>query len=364
MATVGRLQQTLGHAPNSIVVFRALVVGDMLCAVPALRALRRAYPAAHIALVGLPWAAEFVNRFSVYLDEFIEFPGYPGLPERTVDLARVPSFLAEMQSRRFDVAIQLHGSGSFVNELCVLMGARLTAGYYVPGQFHPCEATFLAYPNELPEVRRHLRLMQHLGIEADGEHLELPVSKRDYAELHALSEYSDLLGQPFVCVHPGARYASRRWRPEYYAGVADRLWDAGYKVVITGTASEAAIAAEVEQRSSRPLVNLTGRTTLGTLAALLTESRLLISNDTGVSHVAAALRVPSVVVVTGSDPCRWAPLDTQRHRTVMGPIACRPCEHVVCPIGFPCADAISVDEVVAQALAMLGGFAPVSLLAS
>src|SRR3712207_3844932 len=94
-------------APRRIVIFRALQLGDLLCAVPAWRALRRHWPHARITLVGLPWAREFVSRFHGYLDDFLEFPGHRGLPERHAVAA--DAFLHEIRARRFDLALQMHG---------------------------------------------------------------------------------------------------------------------------------------------------------------------------------------------------------------------------------------------------------------
>src|ERR1041385_9002513 len=93
--------------PKQIIVFRALKLGDMLHAVPALRALKTAFSHSRITLIGLPWSEEFVRRFASYLDEFISFPGFPGLPEQVPDLPRLLSFLDEIQSRNVDLAFQM-----------------------------------------------------------------------------------------------------------------------------------------------------------------------------------------------------------------------------------------------------------------
>jgi ADP-heptose:LPS heptosyltransferase len=355
MTSECRLDQLLGRAPERMLIFRALVLGDMLCMIPAARALRRAYPAAQITLVSLPWAAEFAARFNAYFDDFLEFPGFPGLPERPFDARQFPQFLTEIQRREYDVAFQLHGSGSFVNPLTAMFNARIAAGFYVPSEYCPNSETFVPYPDDLPEVHRHLRVIEHLGIASCGDHLELPLMTSDHHELRRLPELRDVLQRRYVCLHPGARYLSRRWMLERYARVGDALASEGYSVVITGAGSEAELASAVSQNMTAPHVNLARRTSLGGLGALLSGAQLLISNDTGVSHVAAALRVPSIVIVTGSDPRRWAPLDRARHRLVMSPADCRPCEHRVCPIDFHCAERVTVEQVLAVAMESLAG---------
>jgi ADP-heptose:LPS heptosyltransferase len=157
-----------------------------------------------------------------------------------------------------------------------------------------------------------------------------------------------------TCVlHPGARLASRRWPVERFANVADGLAEQGLRVVITGTSAEYSIAEQVVASMRAPAINLTGATDLGMFAALLSEARLLVCNDTGASHVAAATRTPSIVVCAGSDPERWAPLDAERHHVLAHPVICRPCAHDQCPFDHPCALAVTADAVMARARILL-----------
>jgi ADP-heptose:LPS heptosyltransferase len=93
--------------------------------------------------------------------------------------------------------------------------------------------------------------------------------------------------------------------------------------------------------------NLAGRTTLGGMAAIVARSRLLVSNDTGISHVAAGLRHPSVIVASGSDVARWAPLDRDLHRVLWAEAACRPCGFDRCPHGHRCARDVTPRSVLA-----------------
>jgi ADP-heptose:LPS heptosyltransferase len=302
--------------PEKIVIFRALQLGDLLCAVPAFRALRAALPAAEITLVGLPWAREFVGRYHRYLDFFEEFPGLPGFPERKPDIKAFPEFLRRLQGKRYDLALQMQGSGSLSNTLVVLFGARTTAGFYLPGQYCPDPVHFLVYPAFVHEIHRHLRLMEYLGCPDMADDLEFPLETRDEAAYQSLCEAWDLVPGSYVSIHPGARSGTRRWPPGKFAAVANCLAARGLRIVLTGTEAEKPLTQAVAGRMDQRPLDLAGQTDLGCLAHLLVGSRLLISNDTGVSHLAAALKVPSIVLFMASDPSRWAPLNRSLHRTI------------------------------------------------
>lgn len=342
-----------GQPPRKIAVFRALQLGDMLCTVPALRALRAAAPLAHIALIGLPWATTFVKRFSKYIDSLLVFPGFPAFPEQPAHLHSMPHFLAEAQRQRFDLALQFHGSGTLSNPLTVMLVAERCAGFYEQGQYCPDPHTFLSWVEREHEVLRYLRLVEHLGVAHTGEHLEFPLGDADH---RALQRCHISLPAPgtFVCIHPGARLPSRRWLPQRFAEVADRLALDGMAVVLTGSAEEADLVHEVQQAMRMPALNLCGKTELGTLAALIAQARLMVSNDTGVSHLAAAVATPSVVVSCGSDTARWAPLDQSRHQVLSAEVGCRPCMHQSCPTGHECAYDVSAETVARAAVRILG----------
>jgi ADP-heptose:LPS heptosyltransferase len=332
-----------------IVIFRALQLGDMLCAVPALRALRRAHPHAHIALVGLPWARSFVDRYAHLLDELIVFPGASGFPEQEETDAHLPAFLSALSARRFDLAIQLHGSGGVANDIVEAMGARMNAGFLKPGE-RMREGAFMPWPDELPEPARYAALMQRLGIDAGALDLEIPLTDDDTHECDALIDACAIDSDRLVLVHPGAQLPSRRWPVERFGEVASALSQAGWQIAVTGGANEASLTAHVAGTCA---IDLAGRTSLGALAALVARARLIVCNDTGLSHVAAAMRTRSVVIASGSDTRRWAPLDQARHRVLADWPACRPCAFRECPYGHECALNVSVQSVIAAAFAQL-----------
>ncbi|OZI43768.1 LPS biosynthesis glycosyltransferase [Bordetella genomosp. 5] len=343
--------------PRSIAVFRALQLGDMLCTVPALRALRRACPDSRILLVGLAGARGFVSRFSAYVDELLEFPGVAAFPEQAPREQELPAFYRRMRALRPDVALQMHGSGGVANGIVARFGARRWGGF-VPEAAEESRGARMLWPDTLPEPQRYLRLLRHVGVPAEDDRLELPLSAADEAEVDALMERHDLRRERLVLMHVGARLPSRRWPVARYAEVANRLCSEGWQVVLTGTQEERPLLDALRALTGARLGDVAGQTSLGGLAALVRRSRLLVCNDTGISHVAAAVGARSVVIASGSDVRRWAPRDTERNPVLAADMPCRPCSVFDCPIGHPCALAVTVPMVMAQVRRQLAEPAP------
>ncbi len=304
-------------SPKTIVILRALQLGDMLCSIPAIRALRNALPEATITLVGLPWANALFGRFCHYFDDFIEFPGFPGLPERSPQHQNLPAYLSEVPSRHFDLAIQMQGSGSITNPLIMSFGAKMAAGYYEPGQYCPEEGDFMVYPEGEPEVWRHLRLMDHLGVPIQGDDLEFPLYQDDWEEFRQIESQYGLKRGQYAVIHAGSRKADRRWSIDRFAALADSLASRGLQIVLTGSHEEITLTKALAVQMETQAVNLAGQTSLGCLGTLLSASRLLVSNDTGVAHLADALKVPSAVLFTAADVDRWAPKNRELHRVLV-----------------------------------------------
>jgi ADP-heptose:LPS heptosyltransferase len=350
MMAVQSLQR---EPPERIAVFRALQLGDLLCAVPALRALRAAWPRARITLVGLAGAAGFVQRYASLVDELLWFPGIAQFPEQPPHPDKLPGFFEDAQQRRFDLAIQMHGTGTLVNDLVRRMRPKRWAGFVPepalarPGWRYP-------WPADLPESMRYTALLRYMGLPVASEALWFPLQRADHVEVVALGEKCRFAPADTVLLHPGARLPSRRWPSQRFAAVGRALQAAGWRVAVTGSPDERALTQAVLQELGAGATDLTGLTSLGGLAALLSRTPLLICNDTGISHVAAAVGARSVVVASGSDVRRWAPLDAARHRVLAHQTPCRPCAHACCPYpDHPCATGVSVQEVLVQAAKQL-----------
>jgi ADP-heptose:LPS heptosyltransferase len=317
------MAQVTGLPIKTIAIFRALKLGDFLLFTPALKAIRKTFPQAVIDYIGLPWNKELVKRYDRYIDNFIEFPGFPGLPENSFRAEEVPPFLSGVQQRKFDLILQMHGKGNISNLLVSLFGGKVVAGFASKDAYRPNQEFFLSYPAQQPDLLKNLELLEFLGIRDEDKAMHFPLFDTDYQKLRALEEYSSVSFRPYVCVHPGAISATP-WPAEHFAAVADSCIEQGFQVVLTGTAQDKPLTQAVMQKITGTAIDLAGKTDIGTLAALIKGSRAVVANDTGVAHLAVAIGVPSVTVFTTTDPLIWAPLNQVRHRVIAGSAAGTP----------------------------------------
>ncbi len=320
-----------------IAILRALYLGDLLVAVPAFRALRRRFRHAEITLIGLPWARSFARRFRRYIDRFVEFAGYPGIPEVPVEPERSRRFLEEQRRYGYDLVVQMHGDGRVSNPCVLAFGARATVGFC---RDERPEGLMLALPVEDRSiVKQCLDLVALSGCDAGDSQLEFPLYAGDYAEAAALLRAlpSGEHGEPRIGLHAGARPSSRRWPARYFAEVGDELARRyGAQVVLTAGPGEETTTQIVAEHMHTSALNLAGKTSIGGLGALISQLDLFISNDTGPAHLAQAVGCPTIILFGPASYRRWAPLDQTRYIALRNPVPCSPCDYWDCPIDHPC----------------------------
>jgi ADP-heptose:LPS heptosyltransferase len=302
--------------PRIAVVRMLPGLGDLLCAVPALRMLRAFEPAAHITFIGLPSGAWLAERYPNYIDRWLECSTCPGLPESEPDALAHRRFLRAARAERFDLAIQLHGDGRVTNAFTAALGARRWGGLCRPGA-SPTDGLMTELRPGRHEIDRCADALRAVGVTTGAiadPSLEFPVTAADEAGL------SGLLGPhrpTLAVVHPGASRAERRWPPASFAAIVDHLTTRVGMVVLTGSPAESGIVASVAASATGRPRDVSGRTPIGVLGALLAAARVVVCNDTGVAHLAGAVNTPTVTVFGRSDRRRWE-VRGARHRGVGG----------------------------------------------
>jgi ADP-heptose:LPS heptosyltransferase len=208
----------------------------------------------------------------------------------------------------------MHGSGIISNPLVDLFDAKNMAGFYTPGNYCPNPELFVEYPGNVHEIHRHLKLMEVLGITGATTHLEFPLLAKDEEDFDKSA--LPVKSHDYVIIHPGSRGESRQWNTGNFAAVGDYCIENGLQVVITGTKDEMSIVDNVVKQMTHKPIIAAGKTTLGAVAILIKNAAALVSNCTGVSHIAAALKTKSIVLSLDGEPYRWGPLNNQLHRTI------------------------------------------------
>ncbi|WP_328850889.1 glycosyltransferase family 9 protein [Micromonospora globbae] len=274
-----------------IAVLRANALGDFIFVLPALDALRAAYPEAEIVLLGAPWHAKLWRDRPGPVDRVLVVPPADGIryPEPDEEPAAMDDFLATARTKRFDLALQLHGGGANSNPLVAALGARVTAG--LRAENAPPLDRWIRYVYYQHEVIRYLEVAALVGAPATTIVPTLAVTASDRAEAERV------LGparRPRVALHPGATDTRRRWPAERFGEVARELTGDGYEVLVTGTSSEREVVDRVVEAAGVPLRPQVGTLSLGGLAGCYADCALVISNDTGPLHLAAAVGAPTV----------------------------------------------------------------------
>jgi heptosyltransferase-2 len=334
-------------------------VGDAVMAEPALRRLRGVFSQAHLAIAARPWVAGLYEGEGL-ADEII-----------ATDVRGVRSFIAEcrrLRGRRFDMAVLLQNAFSAAL-FARASGIRKVAGYPTDGRrvlLNPVIAI------DRDHKMRH-QVFYYLGIAAffeslfDGSELRVPggecvaggdeVTPRLRATPEARERAARLLAregiesgqqtsQPLLVLNPGATNSrAKRWLPERFAETADLLsTEIGFQTVIVGAAGDCEAAQSVAARMRTRAAVLAGKTDISELKGLLARAAVLISNDTGSAHVAAALGIPTIVVFGPTEHFATHPY-SDKASVVRHQVECSPCMLRDCPIDHRCMRGVQVDDV-------------------
>jgi heptosyltransferase-2 len=325
--------------------------------VPALRALRGLLPRAHITLAVRPWA-EGLFRDADFVDDLLLYERRPR------DLRAVVRQAKEWRRRRFDLAVLFQNA---------FEAALIAAGARVPfrlGYATDNRRALLTHALPLPawKSERH-EVFYYLHIIAELEQLlygttdvlreapdyRLQVSPERRAEARMLlAAHGAEASRPLVALCPGSTNSrAKRWPTASFAALADKFIDeAGADVALVGAADELEVSLEVSAAMKGQPLMLTGRTDLAQAVAVLSQADVLVTNDTGPAHIAAALERPTLVIFGPTDPRTTRPF-SQTAEIIRRPPDCAPCMLRDCPIDHRCMTAITPAEVFTRARALM-----------
>jgi heptosyltransferase-2 len=318
-------------------------IGDAVMTIPAVNAVRNAFPHAGISLLAKPWLAE-VYRLCPSLDEIILFHD-PGAHSGIMGKLRLAE---ELKERKFDAAILLQNA----IEAAIIAwraGIPIRAGYNSDGRglllTHSVQRTDAI--RKVHQIEYYLEMVKALGCPSAGTDVRLTPGEAYHTlgdgvlRAHGIGGEGLLIGMA-----PGATYGpAKRWFPERFAAVADRLIDEfSARVIVFGSKDDRESADQVEQSARHPLTNLAGKTNLKEVIAVMARCSLFISNDSGLMHIAGALNIPTVAIFGSTNPVTTSPVG-DRSVVIYKSASCSPCLKVTCPTDFRCMELISVDDV-------------------
>ncbi len=338
-----------------IVVRATNWVGDAIMALPALRALRVRFPEAYIAVVARPYVAD-IYRGQRICDQLIAYDPF-GEHESLSGRERLAG---QLRAQKFDVALLLQNAFDAA-WLAWRAGIPERIGYARDGRsFFLTKAVPVPKPGEIPAHERfyYLELLRRAGW-VDGitgeDYISInvePLSKR--AAEDRLLAAGSRAGKLRVAIGAGASYGSAKcWPPDRFAEVANRLVaESDAEIILFGTAAETEVSSAITAAMRNAPIDLTGKTAIADLPALLSQCHLFIGNDSGAMHVASSVGLPVVAVFGPTDPLGTAPV-TPRCSIVQDKPYCSPCFLRRCPTDHRCMTRISPAVVAAAAQSWL-----------
>jgi heptosyltransferase-2 len=333
-----KFQPVPGPAPR-LLVRTPNWVGDAIMSLPVLSGLVRLFPQAEITIL----AARRVSPLFLGLPGVAEVIPYPAGREKWRVLWGLRG--------RFHLAVTLANSLESALGLWLLR-APVRLGYAADAR-GPLLKPAVSGRRDLAGLHTvfyYLGLLKTLGEVESFSPPALYLREEESAAAAKLLSAAGSGSGPWVGLSPGAAYGpAKRWPPERFAALGRELArEFGARLVLLGGPGEARVANQVKAQLGLPVLDLTGKTDLRQALAVLSRLNLLVTNDSGLMHAAAALGVPLVAVFGSTDPAATGPF-TPRATVLHRPLPCSPCRRRTCNLGYPCLTAIGVEEVLAAA---------------
>lgn len=347
-------------AARKLLLVRLDNLGDVLLCTPAFHAVRETLPDAELTLLASPVGAQ-VAELNPDLDDAIvyEAPWMDPWERLPHDFVRELGMVEMLRERRFDGAIiftSFRQSPLPAAYLAYLAGIPLRLGASIDGS-GSLLTTRHKHPEErgMHEVERALDLVGAEGFRTSDLDLVLRVLPKERASMRqGLSAEGVSGGRPLVVLHPGCSMPARTYPWEMFAQVADLLvQQVGAQVVLTGDSGEVELVEKVRGRMRRAAISMAGRLDFGEFVALLSLSDLVVTNNTGPAHVAAAVKTPVVdLFALTNPPEQWRPWRVP-HRLLYREVPCALCYSRVCPYEQECLRGVVPSEVVRAAAGLL-----------
>ena len=301
---------------KKIAILRANAVGDFIVTLPAIQAIRAAYPNAELVLLGKPWHKEFLIHGRSPIDRVIVVPVMKGIrDEKNIaeDKLEQEKFFNEMQKEHFDVAIHFQGNGVSANAFINRLNANLTVGLTSENADKIDKAIDFYYYQS--EVIRYLEVASLIDAKPVSLEPHLNVLEKDLEEITGLLSYLD--NKPFVVLHPFATDIRRAWPAENFVPLADWLSEKNMEIVFTGSPEDYDGVENIISKMKSKAINTCGTTSLGGLAAILQRANLVIGGDTGPLHLSRAVSTPTVGMYWAPNLINWGPLTRNIHKPVV-----------------------------------------------